>query len=77
MGGGADGAGQIEDLGRPFAGEMPQPAQGDLDVARAQFHRVVEVFEFAPVPDLDRAPVAGAVLADAHPFGVVAVGAEG
>ena len=59
------------------AGELAQPAQRDLDVAGAEFDRVVEVAELAPVPDLDRAAVLAFVLADAHAFRVVAVRAKG
>src|SRR6185437_13925987 len=47
------------------------------DVARAELDAVVEVLEFALVPDLDRAVVAVLVLADAHALGMVAIGAEG
>ncbi len=54
-----------------------QAFQRDLDVARAQFDGVVQIFEFAFVPDLDRALVAGFFLPDAHPFGVVTIGAKG
>ena len=61
---------------RAVARELAQPAQRDLDVARAELDVVVEVLEFALVPDLDRAAVAALVLADAHAFGIVAVGAE-
>ena len=65
-----------------FTVEVPivseaQPPQRDPNVAGSEFHGVVEIAEVAPVPDLDRAEVAVAVLADAHPFRVVAVGAEG
>ncbi len=59
-----------------LARKTPQPPQRQLDVARAEQDGVVEVRELAPVPDLDRAPVARALLADAHAFRVVAVGAE-
>src|SRR6185437_2825610 len=47
------------------------------DVARAELDAVVEVLEFALVPDLDRAVVAVLLLADAHALGIVAIGAEG
>ena len=39
--------------------------------------RVVEIPELAPVPDFHRAAVAAFVLADAHAFRIVAIGAEG
>src|SRR5262249_42488303 len=71
-----DGAVEIELLGGAGAGELAQPAQRDLDVAGAELHLVVEVLEFSPVPYLDRAEVAVLVLADAHAFGIVAVGTE-
>ena len=59
-----------------FARELAQPAQRDLDVARAEFLAVVVVLVGALVPDLDRALVlAGA--ADAHALRVVAAVAEG
>src|SRR5690606_27283304 len=71
-----DGAVDVQFLGRALAGEAAQAAQGDLDVARAQFDRVVQVAVFALLPDLDRAAVtAGA--ADADAFGVIAAVAEG
>src|SRR6266487_2515301 len=61
---------------RAFARELAQAPERHLDVARAQLHRVVEVAVLARIPHLDRAPVARAVLADAHALGVVAVRAE-
>src|SRR3546814_17923561 len=48
-----------------------------LDVAGAQFDAVVEILVFALVPDLHGTAVARLVLADAHAFGIVAIGAEG
>src|SRR5690606_28848802 len=54
-----------------------KPLQRHLDVAGAELDRIVEIPEFALVPDLDRAAMAALVLADAHAFGVVAIGAEG
>src|SRR5690606_17217752 len=51
--------------------------QGNLDVAGAEFHRIVEVAELALVPHLYRPPMAAFVLADPHAFGVVAISAEG
>src|SRR5690606_31857774 len=50
--------------------------QCDLDVACAEFDRVVEVPEFATVPYLDRAAVPALMLADPHAFRIVAVGPE-
>ncbi len=60
-----------------LAGPAPQPLQRHLDVAGAELDRIVEILEFALVPDLDGAAVAAFVLADAHAFGIVAIGAEG
>ena len=61
-----DGVGQGELGGRAAPREAPQPAQRQLHVARAELDRIVEVREFAPVPDLDRAAIARPILADAH-----------
>lgn len=77
VGGGADGAGQVEFAGRAAAGELAQAAQRHLDVAGADLDPVVQVLELAAVPHLDGAAVAALVLADAHAFRIVAVGAEG
>src|SRR4051794_34089520 len=62
-----------------LACELPQPPQRQLDIARAEFDRVVEIAELAPVPYLDGGAVAAflaLLAADAHPFRVVAEGAE-
>ncbi len=72
-----DGARQVELLLRALAHPAAQPLQRHLDVARAEFDGVVEIPELAPVPHLDGAAVAALVLADAHAFGIVAIGAEG
>ena len=77
VGAALDGAVKIEFLGRPGAGELAKPTQRDLDVARAELDLVVEVFEFAPVPNFDGAEVAALILPDAHAFGIVPVSAEG
>src|SRR5207244_11040304 len=58
------------------ASDRSGPPRGDLDSHRARRDRVVEVAVLARVPDLHRAAVARALLADAHALGVVAVGAE-
>src|SRR4029079_8069649 len=58
------------------ARELAQAAQRDLDVAGAELDLVVEILEFPPVPDLDRAEVTVLVLADADAFRVVAVRPE-
>ena len=67
---------EIELVGHALPREAPQSPQRDLDVARVDLDGVVQVAERALVPDLDRAAAATALLADAYPFGVVAVGAE-
>src|SRR3954453_22909549 len=66
----------VELVGGAVAGEAAQAAERDLDVAGAELDLAVEVPELALVPDLDRAAVAAALLADADAFGIVAVGAE-
>jgi hypothetical protein len=71
-----DGAVDVQLFGRALAGELAQAAQGHLDVARAQFHLVVEVLVLALVPDLDRLALALAGIADANAFRVEAAGAE-
>ena len=62
--------------GTPSRAKRRRRAQRDLDVARVELDVAVEVAEAALVPDLDRAAVAAALLADADALGVVAVGAE-
>ena len=73
----ANGAVEIEFVGRARARELAQAAQRDLDVARADLDVAVEILEGALVPHLHRAVVAVLVLPDAHALGVVAMGAEG
>src|SRR3989338_1230814 len=77
IGGGADGAIEVQFVRRPVARPFPQAAQRNLDVAGAEFLLVIQIAEFALVPDLDRALVAALVLADPHAFGVVAISAKG
>jgi len=72
-----DRAVQVKLFGRAIPGPLAQAAEGDLDVAGAQFDGVVEVLVFALVPDLDGLAVAALVLADPDALGVIAVGAEG
>src|SRR5262249_15304567 len=67
---------EIEFIRRAGARELAQTAQRDLDVADAELDIAVEILELALVPDLDRAVVAVLLLADAHAFGIVAMGAE-
>src|SRR3954467_11405937 len=66
---------EIELVGGAFAGEAPEAAQRDPDVARAQFDLVVEIAEGAPAPALGRAPRAP-LPADADAFRIVATVAE-
>ena len=73
----ANGAVEIEFVGRARARELAQAAQRDLDVARADLDVAVEILEGALVPHLHRAVVAVLVLPDAHARGVVPMGAEG
>src|SRR5205085_2389296 len=72
-----DRAGKVELVRRTFTREFAQTPQCDLDVARTQFDRVVEVAILARVPDLYRRAIARLLLADADALGVVAVRAEG
>src|SRR5712692_8457004 len=72
-----DGRVEIELLGDALAREAAQPAQRDLDVARIELDRVVEIAKRPLIPHLDRAAVAPALLADADAFRVVTVRAEG
>src|SRR3546814_1315060 len=75
MRGRADRVRQVELGRRAVPREAAQAAERDLYVARAELDPIVQIAELPLVPDLDRPPVARAVLTDAHPFGVVAVGA--
>ena len=74
---GADCPLQVKLLRRTFPHPSPQPAKGDLDVTRAEFHRVVEIGKFPLVPDLDGAPMPRPFLPDTDALGIVAIGAEG
>src|SRR6266567_2294138 len=67
---------EIELLGHAFASESAEPSECDLDVARVELDRIVEIRERPLIPDLDRASAAAALLTDANAFGVVAVRAE-
>ena len=60
---------------RALPGKAAQAAQGDLDVAGAQFDLVVQVPVFALLPDL-HGPAMLALAADADAFGIVAAVAE-
>src|SRR5947207_14699079 len=73
--GALDGVVEIELVGRAGAGELAQPAQRDLDVARAELDGIVEVLELAPVPHLHGAAML-ALAADADAFRIVAGIAE-
>ena len=61
----------IEFIERALTREFPQAAQRDLDVARAKLLGVVEILEFALVPDL-HGPLVLRFTADADAFGIVA-----
>ena len=74
-GGRSDRAGQVEFELVAVARELAQPAQRQLDVARAERLAVVVVAVGALLPDLDRAAVA-ALAADPYPLRVVAAMAE-
>src|SRR5262249_14980525 len=68
---------QIKFFGGAFAREFPQASQRDLDVARTELDRIVEIAVFALVPHLHRGAVTRLVLPDAHAFRVVAISAKG
>jgi len=74
---GVDGALQIQLLSRALARELAQPAQRQLEVARAELDAVVEVAVLAQLPHLHRAPLATGVVADADALRVEAARAEG
>ena len=67
---------QVQLVGRALTRKFTQSTQRDLDVAGTEFDRVVEISVFAPIPHLHRAAIARALLANAHAFGVVAIGPE-
>src|SRR6202048_4872023 len=71
-----DGAVKVELFGGARARKLAQPAQSHLYVSRAELDLVVEILELATIPHLTRTEVAVLILADAHAFRVVAVGAE-
>jgi len=73
---GIDGALQVQLIGCALARETPQLAQGELQIARAQFHGVVEVAEVASLPDLDGTALSRAGGTDADALGVVAARAK-
>src|SRR5687768_16593505 len=62
---------EIELLGRAFACETAKSAKRDLDVASPELDIIVEVPELPLVPDLDRASVAAALLADPDAFRII------
>ena len=71
-----DGVVEIELFGCTCARPFAKTAHGNLDVACAEFDRIIQIFVFALVPDLHRAAMAGFVLANAHALWIVAIGAE-
>ena len=76
--GGIDRAFQIELIGCALAREFAQLAQRQLEVARAELDRVIEVAVLAPLPHLDGAPLAGALPGRCGCLrGLIAVRAEG
>src|ERR1700722_7222175 len=72
----ADRPRQVEFEVGPLAGELAQPPQGQLDIARAKFQRIVEVAEFALLPDFYCRTIALLFRPDPNPFWVVARVAE-
>src|SRR6202521_2808124 len=74
--GSGDGGVEVELLGHAFARETAQSPQRDLDVARVELDRVVEIAKRPLVPDLDRAAVTTFFLPDADALGIVAVRTE-
>ena len=75
-GGGADSVIEVQFFGGAGAGELAQPAQGDLDVAGADLDGIVEILVVAFFPDLDRFLVL-AVGTDPDTLRVIALLAEG
>ena len=73
--GGVDRIGERQLGRRAAACETPQTAQRQFHVARAEFDVVVQIREFPPVPNLDRAAMPRFILADAHSLWIVTVGA--
>src|SRR5262249_59893019 len=71
-----DGVVAVGLVGLAGAGELAQAPQRNVDVAGAELDLVVEILELALVPHLHGAEIAVLVLADAHAFRIVAVGAE-
>jgi hypothetical protein len=67
---------EVELVLRALARELAQPAQRDLDVARAELDLVVVVTIGALLPDLHAGAVAARRAADAHALGVEAAVAE-
>src|SRR5579871_5647489 len=72
-----DGAGHVQLLGPALPGETAQAPQSQLHAPGAELDLAVEIAELALVPDLDRAAVSRATLADPDALGVVAEGAGG
>ena len=75
-GSGANGVVEVEFVRRAGTGKFAQPPQGDLDIAGAQFHAVIQVPELALVPDFDRLAIA-AIGPDPDTLGMVSLLPEG
>src|SRR5262249_4152046 len=72
-----DGSVEVELVGGALARELAQPSQSELDIACAELDLVVEIAEFAPVPDLEGASMPAGLLPDAHAGRIVSVSPEG
>src|SRR5699024_5046387 len=68
---------QVQGVCRALPCESTQASQRHLDVARAQFRRIIQIAKLTPIPDLDRPAMARTTLANTHAFGIVTVCAEG
>jgi hypothetical protein len=71
-----DRACQVQLIRCTVARKFTQAAQGDLDIARADFLITVEVFKDAFIPNFDSFPVTAFFLTDANAFGIVAISAK-
>jgi len=67
---------EIEFIGRACARKLAQAPQSQLDVTGAKFNLIIQILELAAVPNLDGAEVAVFILAYAHAFRIIAIGAK-